>query len=174
MKREDVKQRIPGITDEQLDWVMNENGSDINREKEKLTTITAERDNLQTRLNEANGKLEGYDPQWKAKAEQAKADAEAQIAGMKFDSMLSGAITKFKGKNAKAIAALLDVDTLKGSKNQEADIQAALEAVKKDNGYLFDDGKTPPPYAGGTGTDGIEGNPNAALRAAFGLPAEKK
>ena len=33
MKREDVKNKIPGITDEQLNWIMQENGSDINREK---------------------------------------------------------------------------------------------------------------------------------------------
>ena len=33
MKREDVKAKIPGITDEQLNWLMDENGSDINAEK---------------------------------------------------------------------------------------------------------------------------------------------
>ena len=33
MKREDVKAKIPGITDEQLNWLMSENGADINREK---------------------------------------------------------------------------------------------------------------------------------------------
>ena len=33
MKREDVKNKIPGITDEQLNWIMQENGADINREK---------------------------------------------------------------------------------------------------------------------------------------------
>jgi len=33
MKREDVKNKIPGITEEQLDWIMTENGADINREK---------------------------------------------------------------------------------------------------------------------------------------------
>ena len=26
MKREDVKNKIPGITDEQLNWIMQENG----------------------------------------------------------------------------------------------------------------------------------------------------
>ena len=26
MKREEVKNKIPGITDEQLDWLMGENG----------------------------------------------------------------------------------------------------------------------------------------------------
>ena len=35
MKREDVKNKIPGITDEQLNWLMQENGADINREKAK-------------------------------------------------------------------------------------------------------------------------------------------
>lgn len=33
MKREDVKNQIPGITEEQLNWIMQENGADINREK---------------------------------------------------------------------------------------------------------------------------------------------
>ena len=28
MKREDVKKQIPHITDEQLDWLMGENGRD--------------------------------------------------------------------------------------------------------------------------------------------------
>ena len=28
MKREDVKNKIPGITDEQLNWLMQENGAD--------------------------------------------------------------------------------------------------------------------------------------------------
>ena len=33
MKREEVKAKITGITDEQLDWAMSENGRDINAEK---------------------------------------------------------------------------------------------------------------------------------------------
>ena len=41
MKREDVKNKIPGITDEQLNWLMQENGADINREKSATTALTA-------------------------------------------------------------------------------------------------------------------------------------
>ncbi len=38
MKREDVKNKIPGITEEQLNWLMQEkNGADINREKSAAT-----------------------------------------------------------------------------------------------------------------------------------------
>ena len=39
MKREDVKNKIPGITDEQLNWIMQENGADINREKSAATAL---------------------------------------------------------------------------------------------------------------------------------------
>ena len=81
----------------------------------------------------------------------AVAESEQKIADMAFDHALEAAITGAKGRNAKAIRALLDVNTLKASKNQAEDIKAALDALKKDNGYLFDDGNTPPPYAGGAG-----------------------
>ncbi len=38
-------------------------------------------------------------------------------------------------------------DALKASKDQSADIKAALEGLKKDSGYLFEPEETPPPYA---------------------------
>ena len=44
MKREDVKNKIPGITEEQLNWLMQENGSDITREKISIHTLLAESD----------------------------------------------------------------------------------------------------------------------------------
>ena len=74
----------------------------------------------------------------------------------------------------KAVKALLDVDALKASKNQRDDIDAALEALKKDAGYLFDeDNNTPPPYAGGTGR---KQNPNGdmTLRSALSEKFSKK
>ena len=42
MKREEVKSKIPDITDEQLDWLMNENGADINAEKNNTTQAQGE------------------------------------------------------------------------------------------------------------------------------------
>lgn len=85
-------------------------------------------------------------------------DAEYQqkISEMEFDGLLSAAITGAKGKNAKAVRGLLDLDTLKASKNQSEDIKAALAALKESDGYLFDDAPTPPPYAAGTGSAKIE------------------
>ena len=94
---------------------------------------------------------------------------------MAFDRALDTAITGAKGRSAKAIKALLDLDALRGSKNQEADIKSALEGLQKDNGYLFDTGDVPPPYAGGTGTGayrGGSGDSMSTLRASMGLPAK--
>ncbi len=98
----------------------------------------------------------------------------AELADRDFNALLDGAINAKHGRSIKAVKALLDMDTLKASKNQEADITAALDQLAKDSGYLFDDGSTPPPYAGGTGTKPAPGGQDAALRAAFGLPAENK
>ena len=42
MKREDVKNKITGITEEQPNWLMQENGSDITREK-FLSTLSLRR-----------------------------------------------------------------------------------------------------------------------------------
>ena len=62
---------------------------------------------------------------------------ENKIAEMKFGTLIDNAISAAGGKNAKAIRALLDVETLKDSKNQTEDITAAIEACKKDNEYMF-------------------------------------
>ena len=51
--------------------------------------------------------------------------------------MLLNAIKESKAKNAKAVRALLDIEAIKASKNQAADIAAALEKVKEENDYLF-------------------------------------
>ena len=61
-----------------------------------------------------------------------------------FDSAVREAIRKASGRNEKAIMALLDIDTLKASKNQAQDITAALDTLKKDNDYLFQAEKKTP------------------------------
>ena len=148
-----------------IDEIMAENGRDIEAVKKSF----ADYDTVKDQLAEAQKTIKGFQDQgadieavrksakeWEEKYNQAISDHNQKMADMAFDHALESAITGAKGKSVKAIRAMLDVDTLKGSKNQEADIKAALESLKKDSGYLFDDGQIPPPYAGGTGT----GNPN--------------
>lgn len=109
---------------------------------------------------------------WQAKAEQAQKDADARVAAVQFDARLDGAIVKRRGRSAKAIKALLDMDALRGSKNQDQDIAAALDALQQDSGYLFEPVETPPPYAAGTGTVAVRqpNNRDVTMRRAMGLP----
>ena len=95
---------------------------------------------LQGEITDLRGQLSDKDQEW-----QAKLDA------MAFDGRVRDAISAARGRSAKAISALLDMDALRASKNQDADIMAALEALKKDSSYLFEADSTPPPYAHGTG-----------------------
>mgnify|MGYP000567994960 FL=1 len=53
MKREDVKAKIPGITDEPLNWLMSENGADINREKTVAEQFKTQFENTQAQLKTA-------------------------------------------------------------------------------------------------------------------------
>lgn len=103
MKREEVKGIIPGITDEQLQQVMDLHGADIERQKQTITTLTAERDTARNNLSDANKKLEGYDPEWRTKAEKAENDAKAQVAAMQqdFAAQTAAAGVKFSSESAK-------------------------------------------------------------------------
>lgn len=80
MKREDLK--TLGLTEEQTERVMALHGADIERQKSAAAALAAEREELAGRLAEAAGKLEGYDPEWRAKAEQAQKDAAAKVTAL--------------------------------------------------------------------------------------------
>ena len=168
MKREFLQNFKVGdqpLSKEIIDEIMAENGRDIEAAKKPF----ADYDTIKSQLSEAQKTISGFQGQdiegikqsaadWEKKYNDAISESNRKIADMEFSHALDAAITGAKGKNAKAIRALLDVDTLKASKNQEADIKAALAALQKDSGYLFDDGRTPPPYAGKTGTGHQEPN----------------
>lgn len=171
-----------GLTKEQVDSIMAENGSDIESAKRDLEQARAELEQTKAQLQEANTTIDGfkdYDQvkgqvqEYKTKYEQTKSEYEAKIADMQFGQSLEAAITAAGGRNAKAVKALLDVEALKASKDQTADMKAAIEACQKENGYLF--GVNEPinnpiaPTGGSSG--GIDSN-TVSLRAAMGLPAE--
>ncbi len=161
MKTESLK--ALGLTDEQIAAVMKENGLDIAAEQKKATKLEVERDNYKAKLETAQETLKGFDGvdvnELKGKidaltADLAKKDSEykTKIADMEFNAVLDAAVSGSKAKNAKAVRALLDVDSIKASKNQSDDIKAAIEKVKSENDFLF--------Y--GTSVPGGGGNPPGA------------
>ena len=143
MKREFLE--ALGLDKEIVDKIMTENGNDINKTKEKLE---AERDNYKSQLETAQNALkdfEGVDvKELKGKIDTLTTDLTAKeteyqtkLADMEFNSKLDSLITSSGARNAKAVKALLDLESIKSSKNQDTDLQTALEACKKDNEYLF-------------------------------------
>lgn len=113
---------------------------------------------------------------WKKKAEEAEAKAGTQLETFKFDATLDSAILGAKGRAVKPVRALLDIEQLRTSKTPEDAIQQALAQIKHDNGYLFEDGATPPPYAAGTGTTTMPtyAEDAAAFRAGAGLTEKEQ
>lgn len=152
--------------------------------KDKYDAIAIERDNYKDRLKTATDSLEKFegikDPKelqneitrLTGEMDKQKADYEDKIADMQFHSIVDAAISTAGGRSAKAVKAMLDMDTLKASKDQTTDINAAIEACKKENSYLFGDNEPINHPVGGTG-GGTGGNDDmAAMRAVMGLPTE--
>lgn len=175
MKREflqNLKVGDQALPKEIIDTIMDENGKDIEAAKKPFADYEAIKERLKTaedglkafdgvdvkdlqgKIDTLKGQLSDKDKEWQAK-----------LDNMAFDGRVKDAITAAKGRNAKSISALLDVEALRTSKNQEADIKAALEALKKDNSYLFET-QTPPPYSNGAGKNPPAGEPND-LRSAM-------
>ena len=112
------------------------------------------------------------------KTDLANKDQELKdkLADRDFNDLLKDSISAAKGRNATAITACLDVDTLKASKNQKEDIAAALKALseREDCKMLF--GEPEPDVIGGgnpIGTVTKSGSQTGAtdvMRSIMGLP----
>ena len=139
-----------------------------------------------TAMKDLQGKLDGFKDvdvsglnqrikDLEAEKANIQKDYDARIADRDFNDLVKESIAAVNGKNPKAITALLDVDTLKASKNQKEDIATALKALteKEDSKLLFGE---PDPKPAGTGNligQVRKSEPSAddtAMRAAMGLP----
>lgn len=95
---------------------------------------------LTGQLGEANKKLEGYDPEWKAKAAQAQRELDA----VKFDFALNKGLAAAGARSAKAVSGLIDREKLTLADDGELiGLEKQLEALKKgeDTAFLFAQGE---------------------------------
>ena len=142
MKREFLQGLKVGenpLPKEVIDAIMAENGRDIESVKARYADYDA------LKASEADAAK-----QWEERLNQQVDTHRREMSDLIFSHNLEKAILSAKGRNAKAITALLDIETLKTSENQTQAIEEALENLKKDCRYLFE-GDVPPPYARGTG-----------------------
>lgn len=186
MNKEDLKKL--GLTDEAvMDQIIVLHGKDIEKHKTDTGAAKTEADGLRAQLAEANKQIESFKgmdidgvkksaDEWKAKAEQAASDAQKQVAQLKFDHALDGALTGAKAKNPKAVRALLN---LEGLKMNEADgsilgLKEQLETIQKENDYLFEAAEeTPRIVTRGDHQSILTDTFTAAMRKGAGLPEGK-
>lgn len=134
-----------GIEKEIIDKIISASKTELD---EARNQAEAKAETLEKQLLEAKETLKAFEgvdvtelrgkiTQLSTDLEQKEIEYQAQLADMEFNAVLDKAIASVGAKNAKSVMALLDLDSIKASKNQEADIKNALEQVKKENDYLF-------------------------------------
>lgn len=161
--------------------------TDYDNQTKKLETADATIRANDTAIDELKKQLEGFKDVDVTALNQRITDLEAEKATIKkeyddkiadrdFNDILKESIASAKGKNAKAITALLDIDALKASKNQKEDIASALKnlAEAEDSKMLF--GESEPTVIGGGNPIGAvtkSGSPSETtdqMRSIMGLP----
>lgn len=185
MKTEELK--TLGLTEEQISAVMAANGKDVAAEKAKYDAVKTDYEAVKTQLATANTTIDGfkdYDEikgkvtQYQADLTAANAKADQIKADYEFNGMLTEAAKKHGARNVKAVMPFLDVETLKTSKNQEADIEAKFAALKTgaDTSFIFGanepilNGVAPTGAGGGKVTDAF----TAAFMQGAGLQNKEK
>lgn len=159
---------IPEDKKADFDKAVAENYKTAAEFEKKVNRLTEDLNAEKKRADTAVETLKGFEgkdfdaitrdrDKWKKDYEDTVAAHKKEQEDREFNSVLEAAITDAKGKNAKAIMALMDLDKLRGSKNQEKDIKAALDAMRNESGYLFDDNGGNPQFTDPKGNGGNTG-----------------
>lgn len=147
MTREQIKTILPeGTADTVVTDLLNAMHAAIQpykdeakQAKDDLAAKVAEMAEISKKAATADEKVKAYDDL------QAKYDADLKAANeraedIEFNSRLEGKLRDRGARNLTAAKALLDVEALKASKNQDADIDAAIEALTKaeESAFIFE------------------------------------
>lgn len=178
---------IPADKHAEFNKAVAENYKTVAEHEKKVNRLTEDLNAEKKRADDAVETLKGFEgkdfeaitkdrDEWQRKHNELVETHKKETEEREFNEMLSAAISETKGKNTKAITALLDLDALRKSKNQEKDIKAALEGVKKDNEYLFDVTGAPPARFDEPGKGGTGGGGNATVKEIMAIkdPVERQ
>ncbi len=118
--------------------------AEVEKKDAKIETLTAKVKETEEALKTFDGiDAEGLKKQI-ADLTKSLSDKDTEyaqkMADRDFNDVVNRAIADAKGKNAKAIISLLDVDTLKASKNQTEDVAKAIKSLTEaeDSKFLFE------------------------------------
>lgn len=157
------------LTFDQLSQAAHDKGFEVVNAAGGAYVPKATYDTVSGQLSEANKKLEGYDPEWKTKAEAAQ---QALETGRMEDAIKAG-VRAAKARNVAAVVALLDRDKLKFAGGEVIGLDKQLAELQKgeDTAFLFEQEparKTGMSHQnGGDGAADKKDAANDALRALF-------
>ena len=165
MKTEDLKNQ--GLTDEQISFVMSENGKDIEKFKTENETNKTELKSVKEQLKSANETIESYKnmniedikksaDDYKAKFEQSENERKSEIEKLKLSHAIDNALTKAGAKNLNAVKATLDLSNVKLDGDKLLGFDDLLKNSKEQDSYLYDDAQ----QSQGTGSTGNFGKQN--------------
>lgn len=141
--------------------------------KTDMDNLTTQLNTVKGQLSDANKKLEGYDPDWKSKADAA----ERKLQDQEFDFALDKALAAAKAKDPIAIKAHLDRSKLSCVQGKIIGLDEQLAPLRKGeitSAYFEPEIKTKTglshQYGKEVGSmgDSKKDEANAALRALFG------
>ncbi len=176
-----------GLTKEQIDSVMAENGKDIEAEKEKATTTAAELEDIKKQLKEANStitdlkknnadnealqtKVKEYEDAIKTQ----KADYEAKVRNLTLDSAIEKALTNANAKHSDLLSSKIDRDKLViGEGGEITGLDDQLKGLKESYKDLFEEKITGIPPANPEGGSGGNNTYEALMANADNMTAEE-
>lgn len=192
MEREELEKL--GFTKEQIDSVLDMHhaeidpvNSDLQKAQDDLKAAQGTVETQETTIKDLKKDLEEFKDadvsgmkqkitDLETDLENQKKAHEGELANRDFQALVKDGITAAKGKDADKIMKLLDVDTLKASKNQKEDVAAAIKALAEDDVTKGMFGEAEPQVTktgsiigavvGGGGIDAAD----AQMRAVMGLP----
>lgn len=174
MKRDFLKNL--GIEDKELiDKILDENSADIGRAKGELETYKTKVGELETEIKNKDTKIADLeksvgetktlnDEITKLKGEKSQLETEltTKVTGIQKTHAIENKIRDEKGKNVKAIMALLDHDKITFENSQLGGLDDQLAALKEaeDSAMLF--GETTPTNPAGTTPSNPQGKGGSA------------
>ena len=137
-----------GLTKEQIDSIMSENGKDINAAKSDYDALKEELESTKGQRVKANEAIDGFKDYEEIKGQvadykqkyEASENEKLQIRqNYEFNGKLESAAKRRGGGTLKAVMPYLEIEKLKESKNQDSDIDEAFKALKEseENAFLF-------------------------------------
>ncbi|MBS5927018.1 MULTISPECIES: phage scaffolding protein [Clostridium] len=159
-----------GLTKEQIDNVMAENGKDIEAEKEKAATTTAELEDVKNQLKEANSTitdlkknnvdnkaLQTKVKEYEDTIKNQKTDYEAKVRNLTLDSAIEKALNNANAKHGDLLSSKIDREKLViGNDGKVTGLDEQIKGLKDNYKDLFEEKITGIPPANPEG--GSRGN----------------